>query len=563
MSRVFAVDLGAWSVKVAIASPGLRGATLLNVVERRVSSGPEPVEQRAKATLQALVSELKLREDAGYLAVYGDQVFTQILDFPFKSLKRSELVKAVGNELEGVVPVDLEDMVYAFDQLPALPAAGPNDADAGPMLAEATRGRVAPPPQGMRVLAYAMRRERAEQLIALGKDCGFNVNGILACGGGAAKLVDRLPSAARARQTGATAVIDIGHERTDVTIVAGGRAVFSRSVARAGRHVTDAIVRHWHLAFEAAETAKHTSAMIGSAALPPDGENAARIHEVVASELAPLARDLRQTLAACRARTGFTAIAAIVVGGGARLRGIAEYLAEQLGVPAWRPSPDDLAALAGPRLGALIAAAPTGLDEIPIDAAAMTVGGAFDAAGGRPSFDLRSGALAAGVDFSFLRAKAVPLGGAALAIAACAAGAAYADLYRLKKAEKNLAARLAAESSEHYGSAKSAQEIIKANDTVGGGGAGGASPMPKASAYDILLELSSKIPAKDKITLDIDQLTIDDQKIFLKASTKTSEEIDLLKTQLRTIDCVKEIQPGAITAGDRQQFTFTLTTQCM
>ena len=32
MSNAFAVDLGAWSVKVAVASPGMRGATLLNVV---------------------------------------------------------------------------------------------------------------------------------------------------------------------------------------------------------------------------------------------------------------------------------------------------------------------------------------------------------------------------------------------------------------------------------------------------------------------------------------------------------------------------------------------------
>ena len=117
-SRVFAVDLGAWSVKVAIASPGIRGASLVNVVERRVASGPEPVEQRAKAALMSLISELRLREDPGYLAVYGDQVFSQILDFPFKSLRRSELEKAVGNELEGVVPVDLEDMVYTFEQLP-------------------------------------------------------------------------------------------------------------------------------------------------------------------------------------------------------------------------------------------------------------------------------------------------------------------------------------------------------------------------------------------------------------------------------------------------------------
>jgi general secretion pathway protein L len=201
--------------------------------------------------------------------------------------------------------------------------------------------------------------------------------------------------------------------------------------------------------------------------------------------------------------------------------------------------------------------------NLPIDAAAMTIGAAYDAAGGRPSFDLRSGALAVKMDLSFLRAKAVPLGAAVLAIAAFAAGSAYADLYRLRKSEKILSARLATESAAHYGAAKTADEIIKS--TGPGSAAGGAdSPLPRMSAYDILVEISSKVPAKDKITLDIDQLTIDEQKVFLKATTKTSEEIDLLKNQLRTIECVKDISPGPTNAvGDKQQFTFTITTQCM
>src|SRR3954465_8530961 len=163
-SRVFAVDLGAWSVKLAIASPGIRGATLYNVVERPVPPGDEPAEVRARAVLAALISELRLRDDPGYLGVAGDQVFTQILEFGFKNLRRAELDKAVGGELEGVVPVDLEDMVYTFEQIPTpsqLPGAGPQ------LAPDAMRGRVAPPSDGMRVLTYAMRRDRAEELIDL------------------------------------------------------------------------------------------------------------------------------------------------------------------------------------------------------------------------------------------------------------------------------------------------------------------------------------------------------------------------------------------------------------
>ena len=557
-SRVFAVDLGAWSVKLAVASPGIRGATLYSVIERPVPPGDEPAELRAKSVLAGLIGELRLRDDPGYIGVYGDQVFTQVLEFGFKNLRRADLDKAVGGELEGVVPVDLEDMVYAFEPLPpvAPPAAAPGAALAAFEVAP-QRGRIAPPAEGMRVLTYAMRRDRAEHLIDLGKDCGFDPRGLLACGGAAIRLVAATPSLTRARTDGAVAVIDIGHERTDVVVVAGGKAVFSRSIARAGRQVTDAIARHWKLPWADAERAKHSDGFVASNAEPATSEAWQRIHQVTIAELQPFARDLRQTLAACRARTGFHAIAALVVGGGARLRGVASFLGEQLGIPAWRPTADDVVALAGPRLGAEAAS------HSPIDSAALTIGMAFDAAGGRPLFDLRSGALAVKVDFSFLRAKAVPLGAAVLAVAAFAAGSAYADLYRLRKAEKLLTTRLAEESTEQFGAAKTADQVL---DAGGPAGTSAASPMPHLTAYDLLLDISSRIPAKDKITLDIERMTIDDQKIDINGTTKSSEEIDLLISEIKKIECFKNNVtrgPTDTLPSGVKRFKLTITAQCM
>jgi general secretion pathway protein L len=546
---MFTVDLGAWSVKLAIASPGIRGATLIDVVERMVPPGDEPVEQRMKHTLAAMIEELHLRDETGYIGVYGDQVFTQVLEFGFKNLRRAELDKAVGGELEGVVPVDLEDMVYCFEQIPAQPATGP-------MPPEAVHGRVAAPSEGMRVLTYAMRRDRAEHVIQLGQQCGFQPRGLLACGGAAAKLVAHVPSLAKARTEGPVAVIDIGHERTDVVVVHQNKAVFSRSIPRAGKQVTEAIARNWKLPFDRAEQAKHTDGFVASNAEPPQSDAWAKISSVVVAELAPFARDLRQTLAACRARTGFQPIAAILVGGGARLRGLGSYLQEQLGLPAWRLSQDDVVALAGPRIGAEAAM------RLPIDTSAMTVGMAYDAAGGRPQFDLRSGALAAKVDLSFLRAKAVQLGVAVLAMAAFAAGSAYADLYRLRKAEKTLATRLATETNELYGATKTAAEVLGSSSAAGGPA---ASPLPKMTAYDVMLEINAKVPAKDKITLDIDKLDIDDQKVDITGTAKTPEEIDLLVGELKKITCFKEPQRGPTETGEGgvKKFKITIPTSCM
>ncbi|NVB77084.1 MAG: pilus assembly protein PilM, partial [Kofleriaceae bacterium] len=434
-----------------------------------------------------------------------------------------------------------------------IPTAPPG---AAPMPAEAQHGRVAPPADGMRVLTYAMRRDRAEHLIELGQSAGFQPRGLLACGGAAAKLVAHVPSLAKARTDGPVAVIDIGHERTDVVVVHQGKAVFSRSVPRAGKLVTDAIARNWKMPFDRAEQAKHSDGFVASNAEPPQSEAWAKISSVIVSELAPFARDLRQTLAACRAKTGFQPVAAIVVGGGSRLRGMANYLTEQLGLPVWRISQDDVVALAGPRFDPA-----TGLN-LPVDAAAMTIGMAYDAAGGRPQFDLRQGALAARVDLSFLRAKAVHFGVAVLAMAAFAAGSAYADLYRLKKADKTLATRLANETSEMYGAPKSANDVLNSSAAAGGAA---ASPLPKMSAYDILLEINSRLPGKDKITLDIDKLDIDDQKVDLTGTAKTGEEIDLLVTELKKIECFKEPQRGPTETGEGgvKKFRITIPSGCM
>jgi general secretion pathway protein L len=549
-TRTFAVDLGAWSVKLAVASPGIRGATLLGVHERMVPAGDEPLEARMRQALVTLIDELRLREENGYIGVYGDQVFTQVLEFGFKTLRRNDLEKAVGGELEGVVPVDLEDMVYTFEQIPS-------PAPTGPMPSDAMRGRVAGHAEGMRVLTYAMRRDRAEHIISLGQQAGFQPRGLLACGGAAGKLVAHVPSLMKARTDGPVAVIDIGHERTDVVVIHQNKAVFSRSIGRAGKQVTEKISQHWQMPWGTAEQAKHSDGFIASNAEPATGEAWDRISRVLSPELTLFARDLRQTLAACRARTGFSPLAAILVGGGSRLRGMGPFLTEQLGIPAWRLSQDDIVALAGPRI------APEAALSLPIDAAAMTVGMAYDAAGGRPQFDLRSGALAAKVDLSFLRAKAVPLGVAVLAIAAFAAGSAYADLYRLRKAEKTLNARLVAETSEMYnGTPKTASEVL---DTAGPAGSSTASPLPKMSAYDILLEINAHLPPKEKITLDIDKLDIDEQKVDMTGTAKTGEEIDLLVAELKKITCFKEISRGATETGEGgvKKFKLTIPSTCM
>jgi Tfp pilus assembly PilM family ATPase len=563
--RIYAVDYGAWSIKVAIADHGFRQATITDVVERLVPAGDEPYDQRAARVLAAIVAEQQLTNgDTAYALVSGDQVFTKVLEFQFSNLRRQELEKAVGAELEGVVPIDLEDMVYAFEPLPkaAAPVAAPAPAaPADPAFVAASdeevtkvqgqgtaagpRGRVAAPAEGMRVLTYAMRKDRAQQLILLGAGAKAEPRGLLPIAGALARFAVR----AAPRVAGPFAVIDMGHERTDVVVISEGKPVFSRTIARGGRHVTDAIAKTWKLPFAQAEAAKHSDGFIASSAEPPQSEAWARISEVVSAELVPLARDLRQTFAACRARTGVAAASTIIVGGAARLRGMASFLSEAIGIAVAPPAPD-AGALAGPKM-----------TDLPIDHAAAAIGGALDGASGRPLFDLRQGVLAFKVDLTFIRAKAYQLAAATVIVLAFAAGSAWAAHYKLRKNEKILTDRLAAETAEVYGSSMNADAVL--NETKAASLAA-LSPLPKMSAYDILLAINEKLPARDKVTLDVTQLDINGTTVEIRGTTKKPDEIDTLETALKDIQCLGPAARGSTQqTAEGSQFQLSYKHTCM
>ena len=178
-------------------------------------------------------------------------------------------------------------------------------------------------------------------------------------------------------------------------------------------------------------------------------------------------------------------------------------------------------------------------------------------------------------DLSFLRAKAMPLAAAAIVVIAFAAMSAYADLYKLRKSEAALDKRLAAESTEVFGKQLGADEVLGKVSPQGGGD---ENPMPKMTAYDLLLALSTAMPAKDQIKIDIQDLDIKPGKIIVRAmSGKTDardalQGIKLLEESLRKWESpsgkskcfadfpTPESQPGP---DGTRNFTLTIKTTCL
>jgi general secretion pathway protein L len=582
-TRILGIDLGTYSIKVLAATPGFRQVTPLELIERPLPApvvDSEPAWERAARALADLAREHKLAGETAYVAASGDQLFIHVLEFGFRNLRRPDLEKAVGAELEGILPVDLEAMVYGFEALPsdlgvdaaaagplAAPGAGALDDDdptavrgGGAGAAVHAHGRIAPPTEGMRVLACAMEIERTRHLIELLAPHGLEPRGVVASPAVYAALAERLEAGASAPGEPAftaspapIAIIDMGHTRTQVCVVAGGKPVYARSIARGGRDVTEAIRRAWHMSLEDAEQAKHQMGFVASAAEPAASDQQRRMHDTVAREIGALARELRRTLQSCRAKTGATTSRVMLVGGGSRLGGVASFLAESLGLQVQRLGPEHARSLLGDKLAAVGA---------PVDTACVAAGLSLECAAGRPRFDLRQGELVYKADLSFLRQKAPALLAALVVLLAFATFNGYAELFKLRRAEAALETRVALETTAAFGEALSASAAM---DRMGGKTGSKKSPLPRMTAYDILLEFNAKLPDSSKVTLDVDRLDIRPGKITFEATAKSSPEIDAVEEALRQIECFKEISRGSTSVGegDVRKFSFTITTNCM
>jgi general secretion pathway protein L len=604
--HILGIDLGAYSVKVIVLNPGFRHAQVSDFIERPVPPGDEPDEVRAARVLGQILREHKLDADTAYAAVAGDRIFIHILEFPFRNLRRAELEKAVGAELEGILPVDLEDMVFGFEALPGglgeesapvvaamepaapvldlgapLPPGAPGAHGGEPaFVAQAIRveddeptsvrhapapaghvapapagqvvhGRVAAPTTGLRVLACAMEIERARGLLDVLRQSAMEPRGLVAAPASYARVIERITRLGGERSAaGPVAIIDIGHRRTDICVVKDGKAAYARTIARGGHHLTETISRAWRITYDEAQRAKHTDGFIGSPAEPPQTEQWQRIHEVVVAEMGPLAGDIKRTLSSCRAKTGASATQVLLVGGGSRLRGLASYLTDKLHIPVTTLDQKD----ADEVLGAQLA-------SVPVDVACLAAGVAFEGSTGRPHFDLRQGELAYKADLSFLRQKATALAAGLLVLVAFAMANGFAALYELRADEQALGQRLAVETTEVFGAQLSAAETLnRTQGTV----AAAKSPLPKMSAYDVLLEINSQLPDGKAVQLDVREVDIKAGKITLKATVHSAAQIDEIEEQLKKVDCFKVSRGNtSVGADDLHEFSFTINSTCM
>ena len=532
------IDLGSRSVKFAVFDAGFRRMRLNTSFEEPVPPGEAPLAERQAEALRAGIARLP-SESTIHMALPGEMLALRVLDLPFSDARKVEQV--VGYELEGQIMHDLSEVVMDHVIL----SAPTGQAEAA----------------GSRALAVAARTEEIAAFLASLKQCGVDPRTLYV----APVIYHALLAEERseAAPAGCRLFIDIGHRNSQLCFLRGTEAVFGRTSSHAGEELTLALQRasgdKW--TFAQAEQAKHTYGFVPSQAQPPGTAAQRQLGPVCRDALAPFLRDLRQPLASFRAQDKTELDAILLAGGGSRLQGLAEFLQEELGIPTslW-PAPP-------------LAEAPGSddVDEVSVvdeegsaGRARLALAFALAWAGvrGHKQLDLRRGPFQYRVSFSIVRQKAAHLALLAGAVLSCAAVDGTIALRRLSGEQQQLREKLKLATKELFGEARSdATEVTAAlkrsfRDEM--------APLPRVTAYDLLDQISRKMPPADQVAIDVQDLEIKAKKTTVKGTVDSAASLDDVVTKLKEIDCFEEINKGPLTevSGGQKQFSLTINSKC-
>jgi general secretion pathway protein L len=328
--RILGIDLGSWSVKGVLIETSFRGFDVVAVREVKVRAGEPGMKlERQIEALKELLADGTLRADAHVIGFPGENATARYITLPFSDAKRVD--QTLGGELADALPFEITDALFDHGLVKKLDDGGSISLcavakkDALDAFLKAVQSAGIDPKfvpvdafQLHNLYTFFLREDqsKAEAPTHTSPEAGTF---ILPTPGG--------PPDARL-------IIDIGHERTLLCASSEEGMGYVRVIRAGGRDITEAIAKAYEISLEDAEEGKHADALVTSSRHPAATDVAQRMAEVVHEGLSMLVKELRRSLQAIRSEKRVRIARIDLVGGGARIRNLANYLAEQLNVPA-------------------------------------------------------------------------------------------------------------------------------------------------------------------------------------------------------------------------------------
>lgn len=314
------IDLGTHRIKGVVVTVGMRGVQVHQSFEAEVEGQGDGESQLATAAATALRSlrDRGLAHLPVGMAISGGMASYRVLKFPFADAKR--INQALGFEIEGQFPHPLAELTYDH-----IVAAG--------------QGR-----RGGQALVVAVRKELLEAVTSSYREAGVDLRLVTASPIALAQVLGTdvmplPPEQGEADLSPAALVVDIGARTTEIVALGDKGPVAIRSLRRGGRHVTTALSRTYGMDLESAEAAKLSDAFLPHAAMGELDDAQSRSAAVAARAIEVVVREIEQTRLWLRTELRQEVTELRLAGGGVHLRGLADYLHEQVGLPVTMAEP--------------------------------------------------------------------------------------------------------------------------------------------------------------------------------------------------------------------------------
>lgn len=290
LGKSLGLDLGSHSIKVVELRQNLRTVEVARLQLLNVAN-----ESSEFDALRDGAAALGLSGERVVAAIPGDRVARRAIHFPFRERRR--IAQAVPFEVESETPFDLDEVFVDWELVGEARAA----ADV--------------------VATVVPRAEVASRLEAL-RDAGLGARVLEVEGLALANLAAFVP------MPGTRLLIDLGHRKTTLCLLVNGVARAARTVPLGGRALTEAIARGSSVEWDEAERVKCRDGVFSP--------NLAPNSPAIERALGRLVRELVRTVGGFESALGAPPDKAIdeitLLGGGARLQRIDEYLSTQLGI---------------------------------------------------------------------------------------------------------------------------------------------------------------------------------------------------------------------------------------
>ena len=517
--RNIGVDVGVDSIKIVVAEVSLQQTRIIDYVEQdRVSDVLEEIVNTVRTMIEKY--DYKSNNTCVLVGFATDRIYSRLLHFPFDSLKRSELDKIVEKELETILPLEQEEIVFDYHVLPKTKEIN-----------------------GMDVFSCAVSQNTIKKTISDYLNGDVVVHGIIPTGISYGSLIHKLCSLKELNtKDEPVAIIDIGASKTSLSIFQKNKALFSRTISYGGMNITKAMSSELNIDFEQAESMKKTT---------HNTDVKDKTLEIINKELTPLICEIQKTFRVLSVEHDCHLTKILLTGGSCRIKGIDTLFAQSIGIPTEMISSQGLLNMDNHSTDKTM--------DLDVFYPAASI--ACNGSDGYLGFDLAKKMQTKESNFSFLKEKFVPLTISLVLICLFWIGSAYASFYNANRSNLILREQLAISSTEMFGQSLSSEQVLlriktKNNDE---------SPIPEVTAYDMLLQINEAFPS-DKNSIEVNDLSIDiaHNSVSLRAYAKDIRDVTETEKKLENMQCFENISRGEVSAGpdDMKDFSWSIKTTC-